>query len=79
VADTHRLMGLAFDDDGTLYGVNNYWYPNDPGLYRIDKNTGGWEELGTYPGRNTMSIESIPLDVVQMLERSLSDVKSLFD
>jgi DNA-binding beta-propeller fold protein YncE len=79
VASTHRLMGLAFDDDGNLYGVNNSWYPDDPGLYSIDKNTGAWEELGTYPGRNTMSIESIPLDVVRVLERSLTGVKRLFE
>lgn len=79
VANTHRLMGLAFDDDGTLYGVNNAWYPADPGFYRIDQFTGAWEELGTYPGHNIMSIESMPLDVVQVLQRSLSEVKRIFE
>jgi len=79
VASTHRLMGLAFDPEGVLYGVNNYWYPNDPGFYRIDKATGDWEELGSYPGRNLMSIEAMDVDVVRVIQRSLSDVKELFE
>jgi DNA-binding beta-propeller fold protein YncE len=78
VADTHRLMGLAFGCDGDLYGVNNYWYPNDPGLYRIDKNTGTWETIGEYPGRNIMSIECVDLDVVSTESMSWGGVKALF-
>jgi len=79
VASTHRLMGLGFDVDGTLYGVNNYWYPDDPGMYRIDKYTGAWEELAQYPGRNTMSIDYVDLGLVTTEHWSLSGVKSLFE
>jgi hypothetical protein len=78
VADTHRLMGLAFGCDGDLYGVNNYWYPDDPGLYRIDKTTGAWETIGEYPGRNIMSIECVDLDVTSTESVSWSGLKALF-
>jgi hypothetical protein len=78
VADTHRLMGLAFGCDGELYGVNNYWYPNDPGLYRINQYTGAWDTVGEYPGRNIMSIECVDLDVVPATSKSWGEVKALF-
>jgi len=78
VANTHRLMGLAFDCDGQLYGVNNYWYPDPPGLYRIDKGTGAWESLGEYDGRNLMSIECVDLEIVAQQSATWGDVKALF-
>jgi len=78
VADTHRLMGLAFGCDGQLYGVNNAWYPNPPGFYRIDKTTGAWETIAEYTGRNLMSIECVDLDIVRTESTSWGDVKSLF-
>ena len=79
VTETHRLMGIAFDEDGTLYGVNNYWYPDNPGFYRIDKNTGAWEEIGSYDDyRNLMSIEFLPLDAVPVGSSTFSGIKSLY-
>ena len=78
VASTHRLMGLAFGCEGDLYGVNNYWYPNPPGLYRIDKTTGSWETIGEYTGRNLMSIECVDLDIVSQESMSWGGVKALF-
>lgn len=78
VASTHRLMGLAFGCDGELYGVNNAWYPNPPGLYRIDKNTGSWETIGEYTGRNLMSIECVDLSIVATERRNWGEVKALF-
>ena len=79
VASTHRLMSLAFDPEGQLYGVNNAWYPADPGLYRIDKVTGAWEELGVYPGRNLLSMEWADLGIVAVERRTMSDIKALFN
>ena len=78
VASTHRLMGLAFGCEGDLYGVNNYWYPNDPGVYRIDKTTGAWETVGEYPGRNLMSIECVDIDIVSVESIGLTDLKKLY-
>jgi DNA-binding beta-propeller fold protein YncE len=78
VATTERLMGIAFDEDGQLYGVDNMWWPDDTGIYRIDKMTGEAEVIGIYPDNNFMSIESIPLNVVRNESMSFSDVKALF-
>jgi DNA-binding beta-propeller fold protein YncE len=79
VASTERLMGLAFDIDGQLYGVDNYWYPDEPGIYRINKTTGTAEVIGLYPGTNLMSIDWMPVGTVAVEPMSLSDVKSLFN
>ncbi|MBD3222160.1 hypothetical protein GF314_13065 [bacterium] len=64
VASTERLMGLAFDEEGRLYGVDNDWYPDQPAIYRIDRSTGEAETIGEYPGTDLLSIEWMPLDVI---------------
>jgi DNA-binding beta-propeller fold protein YncE len=79
VADTERLMGLAFTPEGTLYGVDNHWYPDEPGIYRIDKTTGAAETIGLYPDMNLLSIEWMDLGIVAVEPMSLSDVKGLFE
>ncbi|MBD3222740.1 DUF4394 domain-containing protein [bacterium] len=78
VAATERLMGIAFHEDGQLYGVDNMWWPDPAGIYRIDKVTGEAEEIGSYPDNNFMSIESIPLGVVRTESMSFTDIKELF-
>ncbi len=78
VTSTHRLMGIAFDDDGNLFGVNNYWYPNPPGIYSIDKSTGDWETIGEYTGRNLMSIEWVDLGIVATEGINLDQLKALY-
>lgn len=78
VVSTERLMGLAFTPDGQLYGVDNYWYPDETGIYRIDRSTGAAETIGLYPGMNLLSIEWIPLDIVTVESMSLSNLKQMF-
>jgi len=62
VAYTHRLMGIGFDANGDLYGVENAWGADHPAVYLIDKATGAWTDLGTdHTGRNIMSIDYVDL------------------
>lgn len=78
VTSTHRLMGIAFDDNGNLIGVNNYWYPDPPGIFSIDKSTGSWEPIGEYTGRNLMSIEWVDLGMVATEGVSFDKLKALY-
>jgi len=47
VADTHRINGLCFDPDGTLYASENGLYAGvQSSLYTVDKFTGEWNLVG---------------------------------
>jgi len=55
VANTHRINGLAFDQNGDLYGADNSIISGvDSKLYSIDKSTGAWSQIGVMTGIDNM-------------------------
>ncbi|MHC4657997.1 MAG: NHL repeat-containing protein [Planctomycetota bacterium] len=66
VANTHRINGLCFDEDGTLYASENGLYPHvDSSLYIVNKLTGEWSVLGSIGVDNVLGIDQpMILDLV---------------
>ncbi len=66
VANTHRINGLCFDEDGTLYASENGLYAGvDSSLYIVNKLTGEWSVLGSIGVDNVLGIDQpVILDLV---------------
>jgi sugar lactone lactonase YvrE len=65
VANTHRINGLSFDEDGSLFASENGLMSGVPSsLYIVDKQTGAWELVGVMNADNVLGLvfssEGIP-------------------
>jgi DNA-binding beta-propeller fold protein YncE len=57
VANTHRINGLSFDEDGNLFASENGLTQGIPSsLYSVDKNTGAWELIGVMNADNVLGL-----------------------
>lgn len=56
VADTHRITGMSFDENGDLYAADN-GAGSGSTLFRVDKANGSWTPVGSLGSGNVLAIE----------------------